>query len=73
MSGLLEEAVDQLIVTSFENERADSIDHLVSEHALIIDDWHEAIEKAEQNAENGTVLITGSLYFISTVRQYLTD
>jgi dihydrofolate synthase/folylpolyglutamate synthase len=38
----------------------------------VIPDWKEAIKTAIQKAgENGTVVITGSLYFISAVRAYL--
>lgn len=71
MASLLEEHADLLIITAFEYERADKTERLAPEKALIIDDWHEAIAQAEQFAKDGTVVITGSLYFISTVRQHL--
>ena len=46
----------------------------VGDQALIIDDWHEAISTlAGQLAPEDMLLITGSLYFISDVRQYLKD
>lgn len=73
MASMLEEYADLLIVTGFEDERADSVNHLVSQHALVENDWRKAIEQAAACAQGGTAVITGSLHFISTVRQYLTD
>ena len=38
----------------------------------VITDWHEAIRTAARKAgQNGSVLICGSLYFISDVRAWL--
>lgn len=71
MAALLEAHADLLIVTAFEYERADQTERLAPENALIIDDWHEAIARAEHFAKDGSVVITGSLYFISTIRQHL--
>jgi dihydrofolate synthase/folylpolyglutamate synthase len=71
MASMLEEHADLLIVTAFDYYRADTVDDLVSQHGVIENDWHIAIEKAKQFAKEGTVVITGSLYFISTVREYL--
>ena len=71
MASMLEEHADLLIVTAFDYYRADTADDLVSQHGVIENDWHIAIEKAKQFAKEGTVVITGSLYFISTVREYL--
>ncbi len=71
MASMLEEYADLLIVTAFDYYRADTTDDLVSEHGVIENDWHTAIEKAKRFAQEGTVVITGSLYFISTVRDYL--
>ena len=66
----LEESFDEVITTGFAHVRADSTDHLGG--SCVIPDWKEAIETAVRKAgENGTVIITGSLYFISAVRAYL--
>ena len=69
MAAMLEEACDELIVTEFEMYRADHAKELSGGHGRVIANWHEAIEAAEESAgKNGTVVITGSLYFVSTVR-----
>ena len=69
MAAMLEEACDELIVTEFEMYRADNAKELSGGHGRVIANWHEAIEAAEESAgKNGTVVITGSLYFVSTVR-----
>ena len=69
MAGMLEEACDELIVTEFEMYRADHAEDLSGGRGTVIADWHEAIETAKERAgRTGTVVITGSLYFVSTVR-----
>lgn len=69
MRSMMESFCDRVITTSFRNARADSAAHL---GGAIIDDWHEAVDEAVKEAgETGTVLITGSLYFISEVRREL--
>jgi dihydrofolate synthase/folylpolyglutamate synthase len=66
----LEEAFDEVITTGFSHDRADSTDHHGG--GCVIADWKDAIEAAVQKAgEHGTVIITGSLYFISAVRAFL--
>ena len=66
----LEEAFDEVITTGFSHDRADSTDHLGG--GCVIADWKDAIEAAVQKAgEHGTVIITGSLYFISAIRAFL--
>jgi dihydrofolate synthase/folylpolyglutamate synthase len=62
---------DRLIVTSFANARADSLEDLSVEGAEVIEDWQKAVSTAVRECpENGTVVITGSLYFISLARSY---
>lgn len=68
LDGLLSIA-DDVIVTEFEFYRAASLDMLRHGNVLAIQDNHEAIEKGIKLSTGGTCLITGSLYFISQVRQ----
>lgn len=69
MAGMLEKACDELIVTEFEMYRADTAEDLAEGGGIVISDWKEAVETAKKKAgKTGTVVITGSLYFISTVR-----
>ena len=60
---------DEIIVTEFEFYRAASLEMLKHGNVLAIQDNHEAIRKGIALSLNGTCLITGSLYFISQVRQ----
>ena len=70
MRSMLEGAFDEVITTQFSDLRADSAAHLGGVH--IMNNWKEAIEAAKRAAgETGTVVITGSLYFIAQVRAYL--
>ena len=71
MASMLEGYADLLIVTNFASERASDTRQLLSARAKIEEDWRQAIERAKQFAHGGTVLITGSLHFISTVREAL--
>lgn len=68
LDGLLSIA-DDVIVTEFEFYRAASLDMLRHGNVLAIRDNREAIEKGIKLSSGGTCLITGSLYFISQVRQ----
>lgn len=68
LDGLLSIA-DEVIVTEFEFYRAASLDMLRHGNVLAIQDNREAIEKGIELSTRGTCLITGSLYFISQVRQ----
>ena len=68
---MMESFCDQVITTSFQNARADTPEHL---GGTVIEDWQEAIRRAKEAAgETGTVLITGSLYFISEVRKLFSE
>ena len=69
MRSMMESFCDEVITTAFRNARADTAEHLGGD---IIEDWNEAINEACRRAgSEGTVLITGSLYFISEVRKRL--
>ena len=68
LDGLLAIA-DEVIVTEFDFYRAASLDILNHGHVLAIKNNHEAIAKGIELSSGGTCLITGSLYFISQVRQ----
>ena len=72
MADMLMEHADEFIVTEFSMYRADTAEHLAEHGGLVISDWHEAIRTAVRRAgQNGSVLICGSLYFISDVRGWL--
>lgn len=60
---------DHVIVTEFDFYRAASLDKLTHGNVIALQDNREAILKAIEMSSNGTCLITGSLYFISQVRQ----
>ncbi len=69
MAVLLEKNCDQLIVTHFENQRSGDEKDFAVKNAKIIHDWQKAVNEClEQSQENVTIVITGSLYFISLVR-----
>ena len=69
MAKMLLRSADHLILTHFANARADA-EALRMDGAVTIDSWKDAVDEALQT-EEGTVVITGSLYFISLVREYL--
>ena len=72
MREMLEAVFDVVITTEFSHYRADQAAHLGG--SSTIPDWKEAITKAVSLAgENGTAVITGSLYFIASVRAYLKE
>jgi len=63
---------DTVIVTHFDFYRAASLSELAKDFPVIaIEDAHEALIKALGMTGEGTLIITGSLYFISHVRQTL--
>lgn len=74
MISMLEHVADTLIVTQFDFYRAQSAENLAHNHqALIIKDAREAIEYGLAHKGEGTLIITGSLYFISQARAQLLD
>ncbi len=61
--------VDEVIITHFENQRSISAKNLAKGlEVKVIEDYHKAIEDARSFYKEGSVVITGSLYFISLVR-----
>lgn len=71
MAYLLKKYCDKLIVTTFHNERADTIEDLYIDGCEVIEEADKAIEYAINECKEGTIVITGSLYFISFVRSFL--
>jgi len=68
----LVECADEVIVTEFEFYRAASLELLAENNQVTsIRKPKDAIKYALSQSVNGTCLITGSLYFISEVRQVL--
>ena len=72
MAEMLDAVCDRLIVTEFDMYRADRAQTYLVDGAQLVTDWKEAVARAKEYAgKDGTVIITGSLYFISIVREYL--
>lgn len=72
MAELLKENCDHLIVTQFANARADTLEGLKVDGCQTMSNWKEAVNTACRDTDAaGSVVITGSLYFISLVRAYL--
>ena len=68
----LQEVVSELIITEFDFYRKASLEELQEGlEAKGIRDYKKAINYAKKRVGNGTIIITGSLYFISDVRAYL--
>jgi len=67
--GMLD-VTSHLIVTEFDFYRASTVDLMAKDFPVEkVKDPKKAIEKAIQRSRGGSLLITGSLYFISEVRQ----
>lgn len=74
MISLLEGASNQLIVTEFDFYRAARAEELAKNHNVtIIQNYKDAIDFGIKNKGEGTLIVTGSLYFISDARHYLID
>ena len=70
MASKLSQVSDELIITSINNGRFDSMDSLSVGGAIMVADENQAVDEAIRLAgENGTVVICGSLYFISDIRK----
>lgn len=63
------EISDDITICEFENDRADKASSFVDYPVHIEKDYKKAID--EKLKEEGVLLISGSLYFISLVRDYL--
>ena len=69
MAMMLKKVCDQVIITSFHDDRADSLQDLAVPGAILIPDPARAIAFAkEQRKNDGFVIAAGSLHFISLVR-----
>lgn len=75
MEAMLRKACDEVIVTQFANQRADTAEHLAGSDAEIVMDWKEAVRKGMELAgDHGCTVVCGSLYLISLVRKlFVTD
>ena len=70
MASKLSQVSDELIITSINNGRFESMDSLSIDGAVMVADENQAVDQAVKLAgENGTVVICGSLYFISDIRK----
>ena len=64
------ECVDEVVITQFNNERSISADKLaLGLDVTVIDDYQKALTYATNKYKTGSVVITGSLYFVSLVRE----
>ena len=64
----LSQICDQLIVTQFDYVRAQKGKLLQIAGSLLIEDWRQALKQGAEQAKTGSLIVTGSLYFISEVR-----
>lgn len=72
MAEMLKQNSDTLIITSIANDRFISMDSMAVENCLEIEDEMKAVNTAKKIAgKDGTVVICGSLYFISDMRKAL--
>ncbi len=68
----LEAVFDEVIITEFEFYRAAKAQDLALNHKVAIEtDYKKAIQIGKDHRQSGTLIITGSLYFISEAREYL--
>lgn len=74
-SGMLDTLIsnaDKVIVTEFDFYRAASLEELSKgKNVIAIRDPFEAIDFGLESKGEGSLIVTGSLYFISEVREYL--
>ncbi|MBR4445868.1 MAG: bifunctional folylpolyglutamate synthase/dihydrofolate synthase [Solobacterium sp.] len=71
MCALVSAHCEDVLVTTFLDERAADPHVLAKAGYRYIPDYKKAIAEAEKQSENGTVIVTGSLHFISAVREYI--
>lgn len=68
----LVDSFDKVIVTEFDFYRASTAEALAESFDVeIIKDSKQAIDAGLSNKKEGTLVVTGSLYFISEAREYL--
>ena len=74
MIDLLEVHFDELIITEFDFYRAAKAEDMAENHKVIIEkDFKKAIDLGRKLKNTGSLVITGSLYFISEARAYLKE
>ena len=73
MAEMLAHAVNRMIVTEIPFYRADTGEHLCPEGGTVVPDYREAIDLAVRECGSGSVLICGSLYFVSFARDHLKE
>ncbi|MFF5396783.1 bifunctional folylpolyglutamate synthase/dihydrofolate synthase [Peribacillus butanolivorans] len=78
MLHMLEKEAIEIIITEFNHERAADAEKLYKqcshENKSIDKDWQSAIRKGRQNTgEKEILVITGSLYFLSLVREFISE
>lgn len=72
MVTMLNEVADHMIVTEFPFYRAQQAKNLaIYDSIVVIEDMMAAINYAKSQVYEGTMIITGSLYFISDVRRVI--
>lgn len=71
MAGELAASCEHLIITQFDYYRAASAENVQAAGSRQIDDWKTAVHTGQSLSEGqGSLIITGSLYFISEVRAW---
>ena len=74
MLKVLESVADELIVSSFNYKRAASQEELVIDDRITsIPDYKEALKYAVRKYASGSIVICGSLYFVSEIRKYIVE
>lgn len=72
MISKLESVANTLILTEFDFYRAARAEELAKGHnALVITPYQDAIDTGTKIKGSGTLVVTGSLYFISLAREYI--
>lgn len=65
----LNQLADELIITTFSSSRSTPLQQLVGNNDVTaISDYRRALDYATEKYASGTILITGSLYFVSEIR-----
>lgn len=74
MVEMIVDKVDHLIITEFEFYRAGKAEELAfGFNVEIIKDYQKAILKGKEIKKDGTLIVTGSLYFISEARSFILE
>lgn len=78
MIHLLDEVAADMVITEFAHERATSAEKLFEqshhEKKRMEKDWKKAIDVVlQQSKEDDVIVVTGSLYFLAMVREYLLE